>query len=142
MQYPFYVFAKFIFIGGGPMPLTAKQQAFVQEYLIDLNATQAAIRAGYSVRSAMEQGYQLLQKTSVSDAIEAARGERMERLEWSADDIMRDIREIAQNRRGVEPRDRLKAYELAGRHLGMFKDKIEHSGSMGVTIQNDIPRKS
>jgi phage terminase small subunit len=124
------------------MPLTAKQQAFVQEYLIDLNATQAAIRAGYSVRSAMEQGYQLLQKTSVSDAIEAARGERMERLEWSADDIMRDIREIAQNRRGVEPRDRLKAYELAGRHLGMFKDKIEHSGSMGVTIQNDIPRKS
>jgi phage terminase small subunit len=123
------------------MPLTAKQQAFVQEYLIDLNATQAAIRAGYSVRSAMEQGYQLLRKTSVSDAIEAARGERMERLEWSAAEILRDIREIAQNRRGVEPRDRLKAYELAGRHLGMFKDKIEHSGSMGVTISNDIPRK-
>ena len=45
--------------------LTAKQQRFVEEYLVDLNATQAAIRAGYSKKTAEQQAYQLLQKTSV-----------------------------------------------------------------------------
>ena len=49
--------------------LTDKQKKFVEEYLIDLNATQACIRAGYSPKTAMEQGYQLLQKTSVQEAI-------------------------------------------------------------------------
>ncbi len=49
--------------------LTEKQKCFVEEYLIDLNATQAAIRAGYSVKRASELGYQLLQKTTVSEAI-------------------------------------------------------------------------
>jgi phage terminase small subunit len=124
-----------------PMPLTAKQQAFVQEYLIDLNATQAAIRAGYSAKTASFIGHENIRKPNIAEAIAEAQEARSERVEWSAAEILRDIREIAQNRRGVEPRDRLKAYELAGRHLGMFKDKIEHSGSMGVTISNDIPRK-
>ena len=50
--------------------VTPKQQRFVEEYLIDLNATQAAIRAGYNKRTAEEQGYQLLQKTSVSNAVD------------------------------------------------------------------------
>ena len=49
--------------------MTKKQKRFVEEYLIDLNATQAAVRTGYSVKTAMEQGYQLLQKTSVQEAI-------------------------------------------------------------------------
>ncbi len=49
--------------------LTDKQQRFVEEYLVDLNATQAAIRAGYSARTAEQQAFQLLQKTSVSEAI-------------------------------------------------------------------------
>ena len=52
--------------------LIDKQQRFVDEYLIDLNATQAAIRAGYSEKTAEQQGYQLLQKTSVLKAIEEA----------------------------------------------------------------------
>lgn len=50
--------------------MTAKQEKFAHEYLIDLNATQAAIRAGYSIKTAMEQGYQLLQKTSVQEFIQ------------------------------------------------------------------------
>ena len=54
------------------MPLTDKQKRFVEEYLVDLNATQAAIRAGYSEKTAEQQAYQLLQKTSVSEAIAAA----------------------------------------------------------------------
>ncbi|WP_227936020.1 terminase small subunit [Alkalihalobacillus deserti] len=51
--------------------LTPKQQAFVHEYIKDYNATQAAIRAGYSRRRASEIGYQLLQKNTVSDAVQA-----------------------------------------------------------------------
>lgn len=54
------------------MALTEKQKRFVQEYLVDLNATQAAIRAGYSPRRASELGYQLLQKTTVQSAIDKA----------------------------------------------------------------------
>ena len=56
--------------------MTQKQKQFVEEYLIDLNATQAAIRAGYSPQTAQEQGYQLLQKTSVQSAIGKAMAER------------------------------------------------------------------
>ena len=48
------------------MPLTDKQKRFVEEYLVDLSATQAAIRAGYSAKTAEQQAYKLLQKTSVS----------------------------------------------------------------------------
>lgn len=58
--------------------LTDKQKRFVEEYLIDLNATQAAIRAGYSKNRASELGYQLLQKTTVQQAIEAAQNKRAE----------------------------------------------------------------
>jgi phage terminase small subunit len=123
------------------MALTAKQQLFVTEYLVDLNATQAAIRAGYSERTAMEQGYQLLRKTSVQEAIAEAREARSERVIWTADEILRDLKEIATDRH-IEPKDRIKAYELGGKHLAMWKDKIEHSGSLGVNIYNDIPRKS
>jgi phage terminase small subunit len=56
--------------------MTDKQKRFVEEYLIDLNATQAAIRAGYSPDTAEVQGYQLLQKTSVSSAMSKAIAER------------------------------------------------------------------
>ncbi|HGN6738866.1 TPA: terminase small subunit, partial [Pseudomonas aeruginosa] len=50
------------------MALTAKQRRFVAEYLLDLNATQAAIRAGYSKNRASEIGYQLLQKPDITSA--------------------------------------------------------------------------
>lgn len=75
--------------------LTAKQQRFCDEYLIDLNATQAAIRAGYSPNTAMEQGHQLLQKTSVSGAIEAALAERSRRTGVNADRVVRELAKIA-----------------------------------------------
>lgn len=75
--------------------LTAKQQRFVDEYLIDLNATQAAIRAGYSTDTAMEQGYQLLQKTSVSNAISQAMAHRSRRTGITQDRVLRELAKIA-----------------------------------------------
>lgn len=65
--------------------LTPKQTLFVQEYLVDLNATQAAIRAGYSAKTANEQASRLLANVSVRDAIAAAQKARAERTRIDAD---------------------------------------------------------
>jgi phage terminase small subunit len=75
--------------------LTDKQQRFVEEYLIDLNATQAAIRAGYSARTANEQGAQLLAKLSVQEAVSAAQAERSARIGLHQDRVLEELAAIA-----------------------------------------------
>lgn len=75
--------------------LPPKRQRFVEEYLIDLNATQAAIRAGYSVKTANEQGAQLLANLSVRDAVQAAMKARSERTEITADRVLKELGRIA-----------------------------------------------
>ena len=77
------------------MAITKKQKRFVEEYLIDLNATQAAIRAGYSVNTAQEQGYQLLQKTSVQQEIAKAMAERSRRTGINQDRVLLELAKIA-----------------------------------------------
>lgn len=71
-----------------------KQQRFVDEYLIDLNATKAAVRAGYSEKTAEQIGYQLLQKTSVVQAIAAAQQKRAERTGITADRALSEVWKI------------------------------------------------
>lgn len=68
---------------------------FVAEYLVDLNATQAAIRAGYSPRTANEQGAQLLAKLSVAEAVAKAKAERSARLGLTADRVLEELATIA-----------------------------------------------
>lgn len=77
------------------MALTPKQERFVAEYLIDLNATQAAIRAGYSVKTADQQAHQLLKKTSVAEAIQAAMKKREQRTEITQDRVLQELARIA-----------------------------------------------
>lgn len=72
-------------------PLTPKQQSFVAEYLIDLNATQAAIRAGYSAKTANEQGARLLANVSVRLAVADAQKSRSERTEIDADWVLKRL---------------------------------------------------
>lgn len=74
--------------------LTAKQAAFVREYLIDLNATQAATRAGYSAKTANEQGARLLANVSVSQAVAAAMDARAQRTEITQDMVLRELARI------------------------------------------------
>lgn len=76
------------------MSLTAKQQRFVEEYLCDLNATQAAIRAGYSARTAEAAGSRLLRNVKVSAAVTAGQRERSERVEITADRVLRELARI------------------------------------------------
>ena len=75
--------------------MTPKQQRFVEEYLIDLNATQAAIRAGYSKKTAVKIGTQVLGKTSVQKAIERALARRSARTEVTQDRIIKELARIA-----------------------------------------------
>ena len=85
-------------LGAGRAPentLTAKQARFVAEYLVDLNATQAAIRAGYSRKTAEQQAYQLLQKTSVATAITAGKARQLDTAELSAARVLEELRRLA-----------------------------------------------
>ena len=112
--------------------LTPKQQRFVDEYLIDLNATQAAIRAGYSPKTAEQQGFQLLKKTSVSEAIEQAQQERQKRTMVTQDDVIRGLLTEAEwQGEGSSHSARVSAWAHLGKHLNMFTDKIDHTSSDG-----------
>lgn len=75
--------------------MNKKHELFVDEYLIDLNATQAAIRTGYSAKTAEQIGYQLLQKTSVQQAIAKAMAERSKRTGVNQDRVVLELAKLA-----------------------------------------------
>jgi phage terminase small subunit len=182
--------------------LTAKQKRFVEEYLIDLNATQAAIRAGYSEDTAGAIGHENLKKPEIQDAISEAQAARSKRTEITADRVLQElakvgfanasdvvnwgtkevafgydddgkrlpswqigdaamvrnemapfvepidrddlpehikaaVSEVKMTRDGmaIKMHDKVGALEKIGRHLGMFKDKVELTGKDGGPIQ-------
>lgn len=167
--------------------LTKKNEVFCEEYLIDLNATQAAIRAGYSVDSAGSIGSELLKKPEIRARIDKAMAERSKRTGINADRVLRELGRLAfvdpsavidmttaevkpdatpddraaiagmkvkyvphkdfdENgdpiveqaiEREVRLCDKLKALELCGRHLGMFKDNPEANVPVTVVINYD-----
>ncbi len=123
--------------------LTPKQERFVDEYLIDLNATQAAIRAGYSKNRASELGYQLLQKTTVQSAVQKAQKDRSERTEITQDYVIKKLKAIADQEASdgtdseLKYSSQLKALELLGKHLGMFTDRMKVEGNIPVVIVGD-----
>lgn len=139
--------------------LTPKQQRFVEEYLIDLNATQSAIRAGYSEKTAYSVGHENLKKPDIAKAIQEARNKRTERTEITQDYVLTNIQKVIERCMQVQQVDNcltqtedgelaqafmfkeqgaLKGLELLGKHLGMFKDKIEHSGPNGGPIDLNL----
>lgn len=75
--------------------MTNKQKRFCEEYMIDLNATQAAIRAGYSAKTANEQGAQLLAKLSIRARIDVALAEQSKRTGVTADRVVRELAKVA-----------------------------------------------
>lgn len=141
------------------MKLTEKQQRFIDEYLVDLNATQAAIRAGYSEKTAYSQGQRLLKNVEISSRIEELKKHRADRLNLDAYWVLKRLMEISDRAMQAEPvmqwdyeEQQLvpsgeyqfdssganKATELIGKHLGMFKETIKHEGTMNVTFIDDI----
>lgn len=152
--------------------MSKKQDRFVEEYLIDLNGTQAAIRAGYSPKTANEQAARLLANVSIREKISKAMAERSRRTGINQDRVLIELAKIAlvnpkhlidfknaavleeateedmaaiasvkvktipgkggENgiEREVKLYDKLRALELVGKHLGMFKDRVEVSGGL------------
>lgn len=111
------------------MALTPKQKRFVAEYLVDLNATAAARRAGYSAKTADRIGPELLGKTCVSEAIQQAIRERQQRTEVTQDYVIKKLKEIT-DKDASDAQDsdlkyvnKIKALELLGKHLGTWEPK-------------------
>ncbi|MFC1531208.1 terminase small subunit [Gemmatimonadota bacterium] len=107
------------------MLLTARQKRFVDEYLLDLNATQAAVRAGYSARTAGAIGCENLTKPEVAAAICSAQTERANRTKVTADDIVKELWWIATT--SSSDRTRVAALSWLGKHLAMFTQKVQVS---------------
>lgn len=106
--------------------LTDRQARFCEEYLIDLNATQAAIRAGYSEKTAREQAAQNLSKLNIQEKIAELKAERAKRTEMTQDSVIQELAAVARAEiKGVRAVDKLKALELLGKHLGMFVERYE-----------------
>ncbi len=103
--------------------LTPRQARFVDEYLIDLNATQAAIRAGYSAKNADKIGPRLVGESRVSAAIAEAQAKRSERITVSQDDVVKGLHAEATDKIDGSSSSRVAAWGLLGKHLGMFVDR-------------------
>ncbi|MNO36208.1 Terminase small subunit [compost metagenome] len=186
------------------MELTAKQKRFIEEYLIDLNATRAYKAAGYSVKSdnaAAVEGHKLLRNPKIASEVQKSMDDRSERTKITADKVLQEfakigfakitdylkvntaervvdykededeegnitrrpifdmvqsveifdtdevdsikmdaVAEITETKYGISLKlhDKVSALEKIGRHLGMFKDKIEHSGGVSHTHSHDL----
>ena len=111
--------------------LTLKRQSFAREFAISGNGTQSAVAAGYSERSAHVTASRLLRVANVAAAIEAERGRLRERSDLRTDDVIRGLRQIAEDD-SAKNSDRIRAYELLGKHLRLFVDRVETMHSVDV----------
>lgn len=139
--------------------MTAKQQRFCDEYLIDLNATQAAIRAGYSTRTAQQMGAENLSKPVVKEYIAARMAEKESELIADQDEVLKYLTSVmrGQSRSKVvvvenvgdftsqaremekapDEKERLKAAELLGKRYGLYTDKVEQDVDLELHITVD-----
>lgn len=136
--------------------MTAKQKKFCDEYLIDCNATQAAIRAGYSQKTAKQIGQENLTKldlkTYIDERLEKIRNDKtadaQEVLEYltavmrgeQTEQTLKLIGEGAQQITDIDvsAKERLKAAELIGKRYGMFKDGLNLGGAVPVMFVDDL----
>ena len=121
--------------------LTEKQKRFCEEYLIDLNATQSYLRAGYKAKSmeiACSEGSKLLRNPKVADYIQKLRDEQAERTGISADEVINELKNVAFCDAKIQGRDKVKALELLGQHLGMFTEKVSITKEEEISKLDDI----
>lgn len=131
---------------GSDFYLNERQKRFCEEYIVDLNATQAAIRAGYSEKTAASTAARLLRNVKVQKYIAQLQAERGQRLQVTQDDVIREICDIAllplddDNVLSgiVKVKDKVKALELLGRHFGAFVDKVEQKTEFSDGINVNI----
>jgi len=134
---------------------TDKQRAFVEEYLIDFNASQAALRAGYSPRTARSQGQRLLTNVDIRDALEDAQKVRTKRTCVTQDYVVYMLVEVVETCMGnravfdkdgneigksaYQPGPAIRALEILGRHTGGFSGKDEQPSEIVVNVVTGVP---
>ncbi len=114
---------------------TPRRERFVMEYLHDLNATKAATKAGY--KHPQVQGSQLLAIPAIAHRIESEIKERNSRLKLSADWVVERLRKEALNESNGGA-VRVKALELLGRHVGLFRGEVDHSTDGNTFIFHEV----
>ena len=121
----------------GATPLqNAKRERFVREYLVDLNATQAAIRAGYSPKTAYSSGQRMLKYVEIQARIVELQSHIVERTDLSIDWVLQELRATYHAARGSGQQSAAnKSLELLGKHLGMYVERHELTGRDGGPIE-------
>ena len=121
--------------------LTAKQELFVKEYLVDLNATQAAIRSGYSKKTANRIGTENLSKPVIQDAVQAEMDKRNKRVEIDADWVLEQAVRMFKKTAEEDPSCSAKFLKMVGDHVNIeafnLTKKHELSGKDGEPIEVD-----
>lgn len=136
--------------------MTAKQKRFCDEYLIDLNATQAAIRAGYSKKSAYSIGVENLNKPELKKYIDERMKEKEDSLIAKQDEVLKYLTSVMRGEssssvlalcgegmqevidKPPDEKERMKAAELLGKRYRLFTDKVEVEGAVPIVIVDDI----
>lgn len=116
--------------------LNPKQKLFMEEFLVDLNATKAAIRAGYSKRSARQIGAENLSKPSIQIAIRARMQNRVKDLrvkqQWVVDELVKQYHKSTNS--DEDNIAAVRCLELIGKHLGMFKGEGQETKAHGKVV--------
>ena len=111
--------------------LTARQERFCQEYVLNRkNGTKAAVAAGYAEKSAGVAACRLLKQDKITSRVRALIQERWNHLIITKEQVLLDTYAIAEKNSAADPRTAVKALELVGKELGMFGDRVEHSGQI------------
>lgn len=153
-----HIFRKLVMIVA-EKKLTAKQQRFCDEYLIDLNATQAAIRAGYSEKTAGVIASENLNKPYIKEYIENRMKEKEKNLIADQDEVLQYLTSVLRGeseseeiviesigdfmseartmKKAPSEKDRLKAAELLGKRYSLFTDKVQQEIDMDLNITVD-----
>ena len=139
--------------------MTAKQRRFCDEYLIDLNATQAAIRAGYSKKTANRIATENLSKPVIKEYVAARMAEKESELIADQDEVLRYLTSVLRGesqseivvvegigmgsseartmQKAPDEKERLRAAELLGKRYGLYTDRIEQDVDMDLKITVD-----
>ncbi len=117
--------------------MTAKQAAFVSEYLVDLNGSAAVLRAGYITRNPNRIAAELRQHPLVSREIDKALAKRADKNELTATYVLDKLVAIVEATEEDNPGAALRGLEMLAKHLGLLRDKVEMSGPDGGAIQHE-----
>lgn len=121
--------------------MNERQKRFCDEYLVDLNATQAAIRAGYSEKTAAVIGAENLIKPNIKKYIEERLKAKEPSLIASQDELLAFITSAIRGEE-YEMKDRLKAADMLSKIHGLYSEtrNMNHSGNIGIQIIDNIPK--